>query len=281
MVGSMMVHTIPSIGNSNDPNDAPFQENIPAGYLKCDGSVLNARDFQALSRVLGVGDNCRFRKEGQNLRNEDLTTGDLGQFQLPDLGSKVIAGGRSSGTYNNYFVDTGTPTFNENRVGPQVEVISNFGDQIEASYIGNMSIAGQPEIDMLGAPRYNLARSTSETELDITNYQGHAHNSAQKYLNHQGNHEVAGIGGKDGAQLTGNSGAYHRFDYTQLGGGTSVHKHNLNIPTSYNHNFKYGFNQTEVDMSQVNVTVDADTANINKIDELMTPFIIVQYLIKF
>ena len=170
--------------NGNLPTEQDYEDFIPAGYLKCNGQILSADQFPQLADLLGVGDSCLYKKADIVLANRnDQGTG--GTFQLPDLGSKVIAGGRSSGTYNNYFVDTGTPTFNENRVGPQVEVISNFGDQIEASYIGNMSIAGQPEIDMLGAPRYNLARSTSETELDITNYQGHAHNSAQKYLNHQ------------------------------------------------------------------------------------------------
>ena len=61
--GSILVHSTPGLGSTNDPTSAVFKQNLPAGYLKCDGSILNARDYLALSQVLGVGDGCRFAKE--------------------------------------------------------------------------------------------------------------------------------------------------------------------------------------------------------------------------
>ena len=51
-VGSIIIHSTPGLSSSNDPLSAQFKDDIPAGYLKCDGSVLNCKDFLALSKVL-------------------------------------------------------------------------------------------------------------------------------------------------------------------------------------------------------------------------------------
>jgi len=78
-------------------------------------------------------DECRFKKPTTILRNADPATGDLGQFQLPDLGSKVILPSRATGTYVNDTVESETPTTTVlNRVGPQIEVLSNVGNRIES-----------------------------------------------------------------------------------------------------------------------------------------------------
>ena len=74
-IGSIQVHSTPYIATINDPNAANFQEYVPAGYLKCDGSVKNASDFYALSQVLGVGQNSKFRKQNVDLREADQDTG--------------------------------------------------------------------------------------------------------------------------------------------------------------------------------------------------------------
>jgi len=282
-VGSIIIHSTPSISSSNDPLTAQFKDDIPAGYLKCDGSVLSARDFLALSRVLGVGDECRFKRDNENVRNADAITGDLGQFQLPDLGSKVIIGGRGSGTYNNDFVDrdgnlTNTVT---NRVGPQIEVICNEGDTITTTYLGNARITASGTINMLGSPRYKLDRNTSDTELNIENFQGHLHNSNQSYINYSTRHQVGGEGGKDRGQSLGNSGAGNSIDFTGDGGRESIHDHRITRPTSYTHNFTYSYAQQDVDMTGVEARVDVDISNEEKIDQLVTPFILVQYIIKF
>jgi len=281
--GSIIIHSTPGIGSVNDPNSAVFRENLPAGYLKCDGSILNARDYYALSQVLGVGDESRFRKDNANLRNADPTIGDLGQIQLPDLGSKVIIGGRGSGIYNNTTVDTGLAeqTNPVTRVGPQIEVVSNSGNRIETSYIGNMLLPASGDFDFLGNPKFVMDKETSETSLDIENFQGHAHNSAQRYLNYTGNHEVGGIGGKDYGTLSGNSGAGNEFDNTNISGRESIHLHNIGRPFSYVHNFNYRYSETNIDMSGVTAYVDVDISDEEKLDQLVTPFILVEYIIKY
>lgn len=280
--GSIIIHSTPGLGSSNDPTSAVFRQNLPAGYLKCDGSVKNAKDYYALSQVLGVGDESRFRKENDNLRGADPATGDLGQFRLPDLGSKVILGGRNTGIYNNDFVETdiiqATPI---NRVGPQIEVISNVGNRITTGYTGPASIEGETDIGMIGAPKYNLDRRTSETTLNIENFQGHAHDSNQSYLNYSATHEVGGDGGKDRRTFSANSGAGNEFGDTQPAGRESIHQHNITRPFSYTYDFRYAYSTTPVDLSGVEVFVDVDLSDAEKLDQLVTPFILVEYIIRF
>jgi len=281
MCGSIIVHSTGGIGSSNDPNAVTFKNLLPAGYLRCDGSIQNAKDFLALSKILGVGDESRFRKDNQVLRPEDISIGDLGQFQLPDLGSKVIIGGRGTGLYSNDIIEldneTGTP---QNRVGPQIEVISNFGNRISADYIGNARISASGDLNMLGNPRYTVQRSTADTTLNIDNFQGHAHQSNQKYLNYSRQHETSSVGGKDYAQRLANSGGGNLLDFTSDGGAESVHDHIITRPTTYAHNFVYSYDQQNVDMSGVQAYVDVDISDEEKLDQLVTPFILVEYLIK-
>tara|TARA_B100001250_G_scaffold46655_2_gene36565 strand:- start:5300 stop:6187 length:888 start_codon:yes stop_codon:yes gene_type:complete len=281
MVGSIIVHSTDGIGLSNDPNAISFRAVLPAGYLRCDGSKKNAKDFLALSRVLGVGTESRFIKEGASLRGEDQATGDLGEFQLPDMGSKVIIGGRGTGLYSNDFVDDGlVNTTRKTRVGPQIQVISNFGDRISANYVGNARVSASGDLDFLGNPRYNMTRNTAETQLNIENFQGHLHQGGQKYLNYSAQHETSSVGGKDYARAIGNSGAGNLLEFTSDGGRESIHKHNITRPTTYAHNFVYSYDQQDVDMSGVSAYVDVDIADDDKLDQLVTPFTLVEYLIK-
>lgn len=282
IVGSMMIHTTPGLGSTNDPNSAQFQDIIPAGYLRCDGSVLNASDFPALAAVLGVGGETRFSKDNAEVRAANPETGDTGQFILPDMGSKVIVGGRGTGTYNNFRIDRGIeearPT---TRVGPQIEIVSNFGDRIETFYSGNMDVSAQTSLPMIGNPRYNLDRQTNETTLNIENFQGHLHNANQSYTNFSANHEVAFEGGKFFGELPASSGHGIYTDFSQDWESTSIHRHNIARPNEYSHDFTYSFPDTPVDMSGVSASVDVKTSSEEKLDQLMTPFVLVEYIIKF
>jgi len=281
IVGTIVAHSTPGLGTANDPTSVNFRKELPAGYLRCDGSVLNVKDYIALAEVLGSGDECRFKKELTTLLNPNPETGELGQFQLPDLGSKVIIGGRGTGLYNNLTVDRGIVETNPlNRVGPQVSITSNSGSRITASYQGNVQVNAVSGIEMLGNPRYTIQRATTEETLGIDNFQGHAHRSSQKYLNYTGNHKVGGTGGKDFGQLSGNSGAGHVLDYAREAGGESVHSHNIGRPFSYSHSFRYSYGQQQVDMTGVSAYVDVDLSDDEKIDQLVTPFILVEYIIK-
>ena len=282
--GAIIMHSTPGVGVNNDPTSAVFKNNLPAGYLKCDGSVKSARDFYALAQILGVGDDCRFKKEATILRNADEATGDLGQFQLPDLGSKVILPNRATGTYVNDTVESETATTTvQNRVGPQIEVVSNVGNRIEVNYVGNLQVTARSGINFSGNARYNMTNRLSDTTLSIENFQGHAHNASQSYLNFSATHRVGSSGGKDGGNLSGNSGSGNTFDETQVNTSTaSVHSHSITRPTSYNPNpFTYSHAQFNAPLDNVVSYVDIDIQNQNKLDQVVTPFILIEYLIKF
>jgi hypothetical protein len=280
--GSILIHSTPGLGSNNDPSAAVFKNNLPAGYLKCDGSVQNAKDYYALSRILGVGDASRFKKDNTTLKNADPLTGDLGQFQLPDLGSKVVIGGRATGTYVNDVIETeGTQTTFVNRVGPQIDVVSNAGNRISASYVGNLLVSASGTLNMLGSPKYIIDRSTTSTALDLENFQGHAHNSSQNYLNYSATHQVGGEGGKDRSSFSGNSGSGNQLDESNTGGGSSVHSHGITRPLTYSSNFTYTHGQKNISMENVSAYIDVELSNEKKLDQLVTPFVLVEYIIKF
>ena len=65
---------------SNDPDDQSTKFDLPAGYLRCDGSIYAAEIYPELAEIVGVGTLCRYRKPEQTLLDN--------QFQLPDLGSR-------------------------------------------------------------------------------------------------------------------------------------------------------------------------------------------------
>lgn len=280
-VGSIQIHT--SAGLGTDPSSTTFNNILPAGFLRCDGSILEARDYLSLSQILGVGDACRFAKEGALLRNADPTTGDLGSFQLPDLGSKVVIPSRGSGDYINDVVDS----TGESRVGPEISAFSNVGNRIEIGYIGNFRGLAQTNIDLNSNSTYEMPRNSASAALDINNFQGHAHNSSAIYLNFTTNHaagEPAGaIGsGKDNGQASGNSGAGMYLDLTQTNTSTeSLHSHRLSKPAIYTHNFRYSFGNFDIPADQVTSYVDVDFSRDRKLDTAVTPFILVEYIIKY
>jgi hypothetical protein len=130
--GTIQIHTVPGLGTNNDPTTAVFKDNLPGGFLKCDGSVLNVKEYYLLAQILGIGSECRFKKENTILRDPDPTTGDLGSFQLPDLGSKVMIPSGGSGEYTNVFMENKP---NVRKVGVECEAsLQNEGNRINVNY---------------------------------------------------------------------------------------------------------------------------------------------------
>ena len=83
------------------PDSAINKNNLPAGYLKCDGSKYFASDYPRLAAILGTGTNTAFMKK--NLDGTDFETINDNQFMVPDLGSKYPepTSGANAGVYNN------------------------------------------------------------------------------------------------------------------------------------------------------------------------------------
>lgn len=282
--GLILVHSTPGIGSINDPLSTTFRSKIPAGYLKCDGSIQSAKEFYALSQILGVGADCRFKKEGVTLR--EATETDSGQFQLPDLGSKVIVAGRDSGVYTATTVESQQTVAGAkplNKVGAEVEVVSNIGNQANVSYTGNFDITASTPKTMSGNSKFLYSTTTSQTTLDIENFQSHAHNSVgQNYLTWSANH--ATYPGGDGLNngFTANSGSGNELETTSVNTTQpSIHRHKITKPTLYTQTFEYGHKAFTASAENIVSYIDLKLSNIKKIDEIATPFILVEYIIKF
>jgi hypothetical protein len=279
VVRSIHVHATPYIQNTNDPGTPVFNENLPGGYLKCDGSIRNAREFYALSEILGVGTESKFKKPNVTLREPDQSTGDLGQFQLPDLGSKVLIPSRSVGDYLNTFVSDDE---NNNRVGPEIEVFTNEGTQLRCDFIGNF--VGQPKqvsYPFNSNPKYSFNTQSSVQFLDIENFQGHAHNVTKGVLNYTAQH-TAGGDGKDGGRFTGNSGSGNLLEVSDANTtATSEHTHKIQNPTLYNHTFEYQHQTFPIPADNVYTTLNVGVEDLRKLDNVATPFVVVTYIIKY
>jgi len=154
---------------SNDPDDVQNAANLPAGYLRCDGSIYAADVFPALAEILGVGSTSRYKKPNQTLLDN--------QFQLPDFGSKKIraSAGANLGDYVDLFIqDDNNNTITKSGVG--LEVQSNIGTSYEILYQGSFYLPSQT-IEITGEPGFvrSTGNYTEETDVLQNAFIPHAH----------------------------------------------------------------------------------------------------------
>lgn len=282
--GTIQIHTVPGLGFNNDPTTAVFKENLPAGFLKCDGGVKNAKDYYLLSQILGVGQETRFLKPNTIIRDADPDNNDLGQFQLPDLGSKVIVGSRGSGEYFDTILSNSNTGVS--KVGVEVTPISNIGDRATVNYIGNMVISAQSGIPFNGTPTYTIDRRTSPYSLAIEEFQGHYHTADNDLgftvLNFTGNHDITGDG-KGSTAFAGNASAGNSLEESgpNTTTGEASHDHSIVRPTSYSSNFSYSYPNINVPLDDMESYVDVNVEDLEVLNQVVTPFIMVHYIIKF
>ena len=169
MTGSII--SFPVELTETDPKDPVNRNLLPAGYLRCDGSILFASVYPELATVLGVGQETKYLKDGQVITNE--------QFQLPDLRNKHIRATTSSniGLYNDLTVvdENGTTQF---KSGIQLDVVQNIDSPYQLSYTGDFYIPPQT-IELRGEPRFTVDTGvyTATTEVPHTAFQPHLHRS--------------------------------------------------------------------------------------------------------
>lgn len=167
-----IIHFPTKMTEENDPS-LPFNKQlIPAGYLRCDGSVLSADVYPALAEVLGTGAGSRFKKENQVLTDT--------QFQLPDLRQKHIRSTSSSnvGRYN----DLTVIDVNDNEIikaGVGLDVLQNIPSPYEITYTGKFFLPSQT-VDLRGEPAFTRSSGSYSfyTEITETMVQPHMHYSS-------------------------------------------------------------------------------------------------------
>jgi hypothetical protein len=152
---------------STDPNDADNVAKLPAGYLRCDGSVQSAIIYPTLAEVLGTGDASVFRQPDKTLN--------ANQFQLPDLRSKYLKATATSnqGLINNHTtVNASGQTVSKAGIG--VSITTNVGNSATVSFQGLFRIPPQTA-NLLGNLSFTKPKYTEEEVVDIKSMAPHVH----------------------------------------------------------------------------------------------------------
>ena len=148
------------------PDDASTKKVLPAGYLKCDGSVYFAVDYPQLAAILGTGTNNKFIRK--NLDGTDVDTVNDNQFKVPDLGSKYPepTTGANAGVYNNIRKVDDTTNTEKSRSGIGIDSEAAIGtSSVRVSYTGSINVPSQ-EVELRGKPGWNYAGATHYTESE-------------------------------------------------------------------------------------------------------------------
>jgi hypothetical protein len=272
-----MVGTIQTFSSylptANDPNSTEFRSKIPAGYLRCDGSVQSANNYPELADILGTGQQSRFKKPDVTLTDE--------QFQLPDLGSKYIKPGLSTGTYLDTTLEQDS---SKRRVGSEFFISSNVGNTTTITYSGNFRVTGASDLTILGNPRLlpPTTRNVDNTVLTDQNFQAHGHMGNQTVLNYTGNFRTSsgGKSGDDAKVFAGNElvNAEPPFGTTF---NSSTHTHRIEMPTAFPHNFTYSYSTFDIPADNIVTTINLSLKTTKTFDSAVAPFILVEYIIKY
>ena len=285
--GTIQMHTVYGMGFNNDPSTAVFKDNMPGGFLRCDGSILNVKDYLLLSGILGIGSECRFAKENAILRDPDPDTNDLGTFQIPDLGSKVIIGGRGSGEYRDTTMENKP---NQNKVGIEVNPQTPLGERLFVNYVSNtgdgMKLTAQSSIPFRGNLKYTMQSNVTPEIVSIEQFQAHQHEADINVLNTTADQyriDGDGLTGDPETAITANVEAENIFQESQpnIQRGSPSHDHRISKPFSYGSNFSYSFPAANIPLDDMESYIDVDTTNLEVLNQVVTPFIMVHYIIKF
>lgn len=165
-----------------DPVSVENKENLPAGYLKCDGSKYNASSYPQLAEILGVGLSTRFLK--RDLDGNPIFEVKDTEFVVPDLGSKFPrpVPGPDAGSYNNVLTKNAIGV-DVKKSGIGISAESSVGTTIRLSYTGKFAIPSQT-IPLVGKPVWtsgtNNSKRTDEQAVESTGIHPHMHFSTTK-----------------------------------------------------------------------------------------------------
>ena len=269
----------------NVPDQGDWRDLLPAGYLRCDGSIRAASEYPVLAEVLGVGNNSKFKRPDQEVNNN--------QFVLPDIGSKYIQGGNASGAYLNDRVineDSSKPY----RVGAEVNVVSLIGDTTTITYSGEFTVVSPGQVEFIGNPQFGTTTSDNRTLkafLSEQNFQAHGHDADVGVFSYLGKwSDSIFVGESTGASQGGNDGQNEGSNEPLTiqsptdSSAVVSHAHLIDFPSSTqiadNNNLRYTFSDVNVDAFGLETTVTLTTNNIKKLDEATPPYILVEYIIK-
>jgi len=269
--------------STNFPDQGNWKNYVPAGFLRCDGTIYKADLFPILASVIGIGTSCRFAKvtTGANAISSD-------SIQLPDLGSKFIRCSNASGQYLNLTTAQDTTL---SKVGVETEVSSLVGSSATITYAGTFNLTGATDINFSGNPFF-VSDNAGYSPLDFLtedNFQAHGHNADVGVFTYLGkwkdsNWTSNGGSGSNSGKTDGSN------NLEQIQGASNAvnnpsHNHQVLFPTSTQlkaattFKFKYNDNQT-ISADGLTSTIQLSTENVKKLDNVIMPYVLVEYIIK-
>lgn len=264
---------------------------VPAGYLKCRGQILQADQYPNLAKVIGVGNNCLYRKEGTLLQdaNDDGTGG---TFQLPDFGSKYVSSGNTP-TYNDLEVLNTITNTNVAKAGIGV-TLSSGGNSVDFTYDGNFTVPAR-NLNFSGSFRASGPSTTPRQSVTIGQMLGHGHYMTLticRRINIRPDGTSQGTWvrlyytcGRSGVACSANGNVgvqYVAIEIEEEGSdaGTS-HNHSSVFPSLNQAPPTGSLPQTSISASSITTTVNVNTRNTFKMDDIAPKFILCEYMIKF
>ena len=280
--------------STDQPLDTEYIENIPAGYLKCKGQILNADQYPNLATILGVGDTSIYKKSGITLQNRDAN-GNGGQIQLPDLGSKFITASSTPGGYLN--TTTLNPLTNSEILRAGVEVILTSNAQnnlITFSYDGDF-VLPETNIPISGSILTTASSSTPASEVYSTQVLAHGHNTsvstgeriatAEAWVSQAGVRQFLCLNPTPQGQPIAPTGLEWTTNNMLEAGDqtTTSHRHGGIFPAvSWDRTQTTGtMRRTLIPADSLTTSVRLNTDTTFKLDYIAPKFILCEYLIKF
>ena len=153
---------------SNDPNQAANIAVLPAGYIRCDGSVYLAEQYPQLALLLGTGSSCLYKKADQFLSDD--------QFQVPDLGSKHIEASTSGnvGVTKNTEVEGTADDITIEKAGIGVVINSNIGTTAQVGFNGLFTLESV-NFQLNGNVGWTIPTRTEEEYVSVNAIGSHMH----------------------------------------------------------------------------------------------------------
>lgn len=279
--------------NSTSPLDDEYKNNIPAGFLRCRGQILSANQYPNLARVIGVGGECIYRKEGTTLQDpEEDGTG--GTIQLPDLGSKYITSGQNSGTYEGDSIVNPATNLTVQKAGVGITLEARE-DSVEFTYSGSFRVPGR-NLGFTGNVAATGPSNSDQTTVGASQALAHGH-QVTHLLSSRINYRPDGLSyatwrrvyicsrtGRRECLANENFGLEHNT-LTLLEEGTDAgtnHRHGTLFPTiTAAPNPTGSISTVDISAAGLITTVNVNTRNTFKMDDIAPKFILCEFLIKF
>lgn len=266
--------------DGSDPNDGTWKSKVPAGYLRCDGSIKNGDDYPALKQILGTGEASKYRKSNVTLEEAD-EFGVGGQFQLPDLGSKYIRAMPTSGGYAHLTATNPVNQTQISRVGVAATVSTNISNPIEIYYTGNFSI---PSVTVPISDSLNFASTLGATTPEgIPSFDGFLpHGHYANIVQRDQNTMNSNCSTQDASPELTRTDVDVVDDYTSVAGTITgvTHTHSLTRSAVSRSTTQVNVATTGMSPDNIITTINLNTSNISKMDDIQHAFILVEYLIK-